>query len=157
MIPRTVICSIGNTIRGDDGVGPAIIDGIKESIGKRDDVYLIDCGVAPENFTGKIIGLMPERLVVIDVCELGKEPGHHEVIDLDRVKGQMLSTHNLPVTVFIEALRSGLPGCSITFIGIQPKRLGFLEDMSEECKCACNEISDNLISFIFSDNQFFLV
>ena len=141
-----VVCGIGNSTRGDDACGPYVV---KKLSGMDIDgkLYLIDCGVAPENFTGKIKVINPEKIVIVDAVDLGKDAGAYEKVDIDRIKGQMMSTHKLPISLFIEFLQKEV-GCSVEFIGIQPKGLGFCEDMSEECALGCDKVVEMILELI---------
>ncbi|MEA3230023.1 MAG: hydrogenase 3 maturation endopeptidase HyCI [archaeon] len=141
-----VVCGIGNQTRGDDGCGPHVIQKLMSSKDCFDnlDVHLIDCGLAPENFTGKIVALAPRKVIIVDAVDLGDEPGYFEYVDIERIKGQLISTHKLPVTLFISFLQKEA-GCDVDFIGIQPKTLGFGDEMSAECVKGCSEVVDMIL------------
>lgn len=138
-----VVCGIGNSTRGDDGCGPYVVQRLME---KGCSFHLIDCGVAPENFTGKIKSLNPSKVVIVDAVDFGADAGHYEVIGTDRIKGLLISTHRLPVSLFIEFLEKEI-GCSVEFIGIQPKELGFGYPMSSECVFGCDKIVGMILGF----------
>ncbi|MBW6461675.1 MAG: hydrogenase maturation peptidase HycI [DPANN group archaeon] len=141
-----VVCGIGNSTRGDDACGPYVVEKMSEAdVGDR--FYLIDCGVAPENFIGVIKKINPEKVIIVDAVDFEKVPGTYEVVDIDRIKGQMMSTHKLPISLFIEFIQKDI-GCEVEFIGIQPKCLGFGEDMSYECVCGCEGIVSMILESV---------
>ena len=130
---KTIICGIGSALRGDDGIGPEIIKELrKENLDGN--IRLLDCGNAPEGFLGKIEKLAPGRIIIIDAVDMGKEPGSIGRITTERIRGDRLSTHKLPLTLFLEYLKN--LGAEIVFIGVQPKSAGFGEAMSPECRGA---------------------
>ena len=139
-----VVCGIGNSTRGDDACGPYVVEKLKDRDSR---LSLIDCGLAPENFTGKIKALNPRMIVIVDAADLGMDAGCFEKIDIEKIKGQLMSTHKLPVSLFIEFLQKET-GCDVEFIGIQPKGLGFCEDMSEECVLGCDRIVEMILGLI---------
>ncbi len=141
-----VVCGIGNSTRGDDACGPYVVEMLKEKgLGNR--LHLIDCGLAPENFTGKIKALNPGKIIIADAVDFGEDAGYFEKIDIEKIKGQLMSTHKLPVSLFIEFLQKET-GCAVEFIGIQPKGLGFCEDMSEECVKGCDKVVEMILELV---------
>jgi hydrogenase maturation protease len=65
-----------------------------------------------------------------------EKPGTVKRIDVDRIKGQIFSTHKIPTFLFIQYLKKNLPGSEIILLGIQPKQAGFNAEMSKECEGA---------------------
>jgi len=139
-----VVCGIGNSTRGDDACGPYVVEMLKN---KDSRLSLIDCGLAPENFTGKIKHINPRMIVIVDAADLGRDAGCFEKIDIEKIKGQLMSTHKLPVSLFIEFLQKEI-GCDVEFIGIQPKGLGFCEDMSDECVIGCEKVVEIILEMV---------
>lgn len=131
---RTVVCGVGNRMRGDDAVGPLVVDELVKSLKMRD-VLLLDCGSAPENFTGKIEAFNPDKIVIIDAVDMGKRPGAVRIVEQDKIGGLRLSTHQMPLKMFIEYLMRRV-NAEIVFVGVQPRDVGFDRKMSIECKKA---------------------
>jgi len=144
---RIVICGIGNRARGDDGVGPVVIEELnKTDFGEN--IMLIDCETAPENFTGMINKFRPKRIVIIDAVDMEEKPGTIKTIDTEKIKGQFFSTHKIPVFLFIQYLKKNLPKSEIIFLGIQPKDAGFNKEISKECMEAVAEIKNMVLKII---------
>ncbi len=116
-------------MRGDDAIGPMIIDALK---GKTDAV-LMDCGEAPESYLGKIEKIHPEKIIIADAVQMDKPPGTVETIDINEIKGVVMSSHNMPMTLFFEYLQTRVKN-ELLFIGIQPKSTEFNQPLSGECK-----------------------
>ena len=51
---KLIILGIGNELKCDDGIGPFIINRLKQSDIESDILLLINAETVPENFTGKI-------------------------------------------------------------------------------------------------------
>jgi hydrogenase 3 maturation protease len=131
---KVAVCGIGNRIRGDDGVGPEVIRSLRDDI-KDQDVLLLDCESSPENFLGELQRFGPEKVILIDAVELGKPPGTIDLVDIGTIKKQAMSTHKLPLNLFIDYLQARMR-FKLLFIGIQPKQVGLNLQMSEECSQA---------------------
>jgi hydrogenase 3 maturation protease len=135
---RTVVCGIGNRMRGDDAAGPMVIDELKKT--PTGDVLLIDCGHSPEGFIKRILDFRPERLILVDTVDLKEKPGTFRRIGTGSIKKQALSTHKLPLTLMVNYLRSKTD-FELVFLGVQPRHTGFDKPVSSECKRAVKDVS----------------
>ena len=88
---------IGNTLRADDGFGPALIDRLKEKM----KAVCINAGSAPENFTGKIVKEKPNTIIIVDALHLGLSPGEYKILKKDDIAKSGFSTHNISPHMFI--------------------------------------------------------
>lgn len=134
---KIVIVGIGNTLRADDGFGPALIEKIKGEVG----AVCLDAGSAPENYTGKIIKEHPETILIVDALHLGKKPGEYEIIKKADIARSGLSTHDISPNMFIEYLENQT-NADIYMLGVQPKSVSFGEQMSDEVKQSLEAISE---------------
>ena len=130
---KILILGVGNALKQDDGLGPALIGKLKAVSGKQK-AELIDAGTAPENFTGKIKQIAPEKLVIIDAINFGGEPGSIKTFKAKDIAVQSLSTHNVSLKTFVNYLKTDLPDMVVEIIGVQPKQTGFGEGLSPEVK-----------------------
>ena len=64
---KVVIVGIGNTMKGDDGFGPALVERLSPKV----KAVCIDAGSAPENYTGKIVKEKPDTILIVDALHLG--------------------------------------------------------------------------------------
>jgi hydrogenase 3 maturation protease len=120
-----ILMGIGNTLRGDDGIGSIIARNFKDR-----HWLSLDCGVAPENFTSLIKKNRPNLTVLIDVVEMDLEPGEFRIISPNKINTMHLTTHNIPLsflTSYLEKLTR-----EIIFIGIQPKIIDYSASISPE-------------------------
>ncbi|MCK4240788.1 MAG: hydrogenase maturation peptidase HycI [Candidatus Atribacteria bacterium] len=124
---------IGNTLRGDDGIGSIIAKNFKDN-----DWLSLDCGVAPENFTSVIKKNKPHLVVLIDVVEMDLKPGEFRIIDPEKISIMHLTTHSIPLSFLISYLENFTP--EVIFIGIQPKLIYYSTSISPEIFKSSEEI-----------------
>ena len=137
---KTLVCGIGNRLRGDDGIGPVTVEYLMKEIEDKN-IEFLSCESSPENFLGVIERMRPEKLIIIDAVDFGKPPGTVEKIDIHTVKKFVSFTHKMPITLFLNYLRKKI-NFRIVFIGVQPKHLSFGKYMSSECKRAVKKIKE---------------
>ena len=169
---KLLILGIGNDIRGDDGLGPYIINqlyDLKECLLENDDcsetnlyefidldklnnlknstnfknLVLINAGSVPENFTGTIKKENPSHILIIDASLTGKNPGDMSVVLKENIVNLSVSTHSMSLSYLIKYLETDSE-FNILFIGIEPKVMDLSFDLSDSVKNA----SDNLINII---------
>jgi hydrogenase maturation protease len=74
-VPRggTLVLALGNPLRGDDGIGPAVLEALSAEKNLPPDVTLLDGGTA-----GLETALLLEgyrRVIIVDAAEMGRAPG----------------------------------------------------------------------------------
>jgi len=129
--------SIGNPIKSDDNIGNIILDKINV-----ENVTKIKGGVTPENFISKLKDF--DEITILDALDFGGEIGEVKVFKPDEINDVLLSTHSIP----LDMLEKFLPKSKIKIIGIQPKNIGFGEELSEELKERIEEIVEIVILFL---------
>ena len=135
MNPKAVIVGVGNRLRGDDAVGCLALDELGSLTAPRslDGVDLIDAGTVPENQIEPIARLSPDRILFIDACDFGGEPGEIRLFkgeETDRLAGGLVSTHTLPLNL-IAGLLSQKAKAKVSLLGVQPANLEFNTGLSE--------------------------
>lgn len=98
---RVVILGVGNSLRGDDGFGPLVA----ARLAGRLSCPVLDCGSVPENFTGKVLALWPDVVVVLDAAELGASPGELRLVPGADAAGSGFSTHAAGLDAFFGYLK----------------------------------------------------
>ncbi len=147
---KRIIIGVGNTLRKDDGIGPYIIKKLKR---KNLNCLLIDAGETPENYIETILQHKPEELIIIDATDFGAEPGEWKIFserDLKKEKISTLSSHSLPLSLWIALLKKEIPSLKIQLIGIQPADIGLGDTISEILK----EKSKEIINFLLYNKKF---
>src|SRR3989338_8110872 len=87
---KTVILTVGNSLKGDDGFGPALASRIKDRIPS-----VIDGGITPENHVSSIIREAPDTILVIDSADFKGASGEMRLFGIEEMGGLgYFSTHN---------------------------------------------------------------
>lgn len=126
---KSAIVAIGNILRGDDGLGPKLIEMLKS---KQVRASLFDCGTAPENYIFPILSTACDTVVLIDAADMGTAPGDAQVFDLDRIANVSFSTHNPSPRLFTDLLKTGKDNLNIFVVSVQPKTTKLGEALSAE-------------------------
>jgi len=129
-----VLLGVGNQGRGDDYIGSYIVSKLKTQ-------NKIDCGSVPENFTGKIRKINPEKILIIDAVDFGGEPGQTMLAEAEKAEGMTLSTHSLPLSLLCKML----PDSKIYILGIQPENF---QAMTEKIKASGDKVAEKLNSLL---------
>src|SRR5271157_5475175 len=116
---RTLILGIGNPLRGDDGLGPALIKRLQGKGG----AVMIDAGDAPENHLFAIAKANPQAIVILDTARLGSQPGQVALVEVDDLVMSEATTHNAPLALFTKSLRS-LTSADLFILAVEPEDLG---------------------------------
>ena len=123
---KVLIVGIGNRLRGDDGVGPEIINRLNNPLPH---LLLFDVGEAPENYLGKIVKQKPDTIVLIDAVDLGSSPGTIKIIEGDDIRDESLSTHNSSLNLVANYLQKET-SADVFLLGIQPETTEFGREIS---------------------------
>jgi hydrogenase 3 maturation protease len=160
---HTLIITVGNCFRADDGVGPYIASGLRQSA----KLSVIDAGSTPENIIDEVTKLFAQhpalfdrpvrasaqhpalpdrpvrasvrRIIFIDAADFGGAPGESRLIDSEHIPEPSLSTHRVPLPVISRILYEDTQA-KVYFIGIQPKSVEHKAELSEEVKSAADAL-----------------
>lgn len=130
------VIGLGNVLRGDDGIGPMVIEQLEE-LGDES-IQLIDAGADPFTLLEHLIESDP--LLIIDCAEMGMLPGSTHLFSIYDAKfresANSISLHGFSFAdVYRMAAEIGvLAPCKI--IGVQPKNIGFCDKLSDEVKAS---------------------
>jgi hydrogenase 3 maturation protease len=123
-----VVLGVGNSLRGDDGVGPVVAEIIVAL--KLSEVIAYNCGTTPENFTGVVRRAWPELLVIVDAAEMGLPAGSVRRIPVGRIHDTAIGTHMLALSHLVRFLVDVVD--QVVVVGVQPACLWDGEGLSEE-------------------------
>lgn len=135
------IAGIGNIMRGDDGLGPKLIELLKA---RGTNAGLFDCGTAPENYIFPMLRSACDTLILVDAADLGLKPGETSVLDVENISNISFSTHSPSPRLFIDLLKMGKEDLNIFVITMQPKTTALGAPISEEIHVALGALAETL-------------
>lgn len=124
---KTVVVGIGNTLRGDDGLGPRLAERLRA----RHPACCINAEGGLENHLGAIVQLAPRTIVLADATELGERPGSWRVLPGDSIQGAGLSTHDASIELAVEYLHAATEA-RIWLLAVQPATTALGAELSAE-------------------------
>ncbi len=142
---RVVIVGVGNPIRGDDAVGPRVIELLEKTPIK--DVLPLNTESVPEAFTGKIEQFNPTHVLMVDAANFKGDPGETKLITASQIGGTAVSTHSLPLNIFISYIEKSL-GIDVLLLGIQPISIGLGYPMTEPLEAAAVSVANTLYQIL---------
>ncbi len=132
---KTVFVGIGNNLRGDDGIGPLIIERLRQLMSRP----CIDAGSVPENSFGPIAKENPDTVVIIDAVQLFLKPGAYRLLSAEEVLETGFSTHTLSPSVFMQYLKEAT-NAEVYLLGIQPMSTELGSGVSAQLEESVNKI-----------------
>lgn len=126
---QDIILTVGNPLREDDGVGYYIYNGLIRKSSLRAKVFHTDQN--PSMGINLVEQHKSKRLLYIDAADFAGHPGEIRLITSNEVGDTFLSTHEIPISVIGEGIRSEY-GCEVYYVGIQVKSLGYGSFISRE-------------------------
>ena len=137
---------IGNTLKADDGVGPATCSLLKEVFPNS----VIDTGMVPENYIQVIIKKNPKVILIIDAIDFDAPLGTIKVFETAELSTGGITTHTLSPRLLSDMIAKSIPA-KIYFVGIQPKSMMIGHPMSQEVDSAKKELLE-IFKHLFSFN-----
>jgi coenzyme F420 hydrogenase subunit delta len=124
---KTLVLGVGNTLCGDDGFGPAVVEYIESHCRVPSDAAVLDVGTGVREILFNLIlsEVRPQRIIIADAMECGREPGevfNVSIEDVPKVKAHDFSVHMLPTTNMLKELRD-MCHLEVVVIAAQPKSI----------------------------------
>ncbi len=132
---------IGNELKCDDGVGPFIINELKDL--EDSNLIIIDGQTVPENFTGKIRKEQPSHVILVDACLIGCKPGEFNIVDKDEFVNIGISTHSMSLSYFVKYLERD-NDFNIIFVGVEPESMDYSDKPTQIVQEGAYEFIDIL-------------
>ena len=129
------VIGLGNILRGDDGIGPVIIQQLEES---KNSLLIQLCDAGSDAFTILDQLLESEPVVIIDCARMGKKPGTVQKILVKNIKNLPvnlgMSLHGYSLTEVWQIARSMGVDNDLSVIGVEPDSVQFNSGLSEVVK-----------------------
>lgn len=139
---RVLLLAIGNTMRGDDGAGPRLLERLKAEA--KGDLLGIDAGPAPERHFGEIEDLKPESIVLLDAVDWGGEPGEAAFFEEESLPSRACTTHDVSLKLVMRYLRLQT-GARVGLLGIQPAQTALGAKMTPAVEKTARWLADCLL------------
>lgn len=135
------VIGIGNALRGDDAIGPVIIEKLLNDHNEIPALF-IDAGA--DAFTVLQHLMEPDPILLIDCARMGKKPGEIALFNVDeasiKMASNMVSLHGFSFSAMYNMAKEMGPVASCKIIGIEPKEIQFDTSLSEEVKMSIPKI-----------------
>ncbi|MCP4721728.1 MAG: hydrogenase maturation protease [Desulfobacteraceae bacterium] len=151
-----LVFGCGNTLFGNDGFGPEVVDYLTENYTLPDSVLIIDAGTGIRDFIFDLllVDQKPELVIVIDAVTMeGRKQGEVFEIDLDSVPKEKLSDfslHQSPSSNLLSQLKDR--GIAVEIIAMHTKSIpneinpGLCPKAQKAIKVASEKIIEKLKS-----------
>ena len=143
----TLIVGLGNPLRGDDGIGPRVIEEVTRR-GLPEGVSSLDGGTGGFDLLNVLEGW--ERVVIVDAADVGREPGQFVRFTPEQARFvETTGSHSLhhaglgEVLALANALGQALP--EMTILGVQPAGVGWGEGLSPAVEAALPALTDAVL------------
>ena len=125
--PRLLILGIGENRMGDDGIGPYICFKLSMDF-DNEKIKVVNGGITPEERMDEVVEFQPNLIIVIDAIDDGKPKGSVNLYDHEQMLNYLpISSHSLPLPIFMSRLVDQIPGVTIKLLGICPFSMCFLD------------------------------
>jgi len=145
-----LVLGLGNPLRGDDGVGPRIVEEL-ERRELPEDVTAMDVGTAGLDLLHLLEGC--DRAIVVDAADVGLKPGQFVRFTPDEARlaqnSDGLSFHQVGLSGVLSlanALEHALP--EIVIFGVQPTEIDWKEGLSPAVEATIPKLIEVLIEEI---------
>ncbi|MCK5520932.1 MAG: hydrogenase maturation protease [Candidatus Marinimicrobia bacterium] len=130
------IVGIGNILRGDDGIGPTLIEKFQQDKETSNEHEYID--IAGDAFALLDILAAEGPKLIIDCCEMNEKPGTVKIFDIDgstlEQHDSMLSLHSMGFSDVYKLALLLNPNPNCRLIAVQPESLEFNGKLSKVLK-----------------------
>ena len=137
--PGAALVGIGNRLRGDDGLGPALADRVRG----RAPWAVWDVGETPENALGRLITSRPAAVLLLDAVRWGAAPGAVCFFPCEEIPWGGVSTHALSLRLFADLL-SSQTGCPVALLGLEPASTGLAAPLSAAVAESLDGVAEHL-------------
>lgn len=132
--PATLVLGLGNRLRGDDGIGPAVIEALRP---ESEGLTLIES--SGNDLLEWLSSEAFDRAIVVDAADLGQAPGAWARLTpahLSADSAQAL-THGLDLAQSLELAEAlGWQHPAISIYAVQPAAVGWTTELSRQAAAA---------------------
>lgn len=134
-LQQSLLITLGNRLRSDDGVGPYLAERLSRVPGVR----IENAGDRPERAIDYVHKYRPRHVVFLDAADFGGAPGTLRRIDRSEIVKRSLSTHRLPLSALIDWIEQE-SDAHCDCLGIQAATMQLGEELSSAVEKTAGEI-----------------
>lgn len=148
--PQTLILALGNPLRGDDGVGEAVLQCLRQ-VELPSHVALLDGGTP--GLETVLLLKDYQYAIIVDAAEIGLDPGSWRYFSPDEVvltgAGMQSTLHyaGLAEALTLGAALEMLPE-KVTIYGIQPRAIGWSPGLSAPVQEAVPQVCASILCLL---------
>ncbi len=143
---KIAILGVGNEFNGDDAAGVQIVRIIKEMLNERPSLLILDCGLAPQNFSGPLRKFQPEQIIIIDAADMDLQPGQLALLQPEQIDGLSCSTHTFPLSM-VSAYLQQENNCPVHLLGIQIEAVEPFSPISKAVEHTVQQLTAEFIQY----------
>jgi hydrogenase maturation protease len=139
------VIGLGNPLRGDDGLGPAVLAALRPSA-RRSGVTLVESG--GHDLAEWLVSEAFDRILVIDAADLGREAGTWVCLPPQNLRSGACPgtmgrlTHGLGLVESLELVAAlGVRRAPIVIYAVQPTAVGWGPGLSREVRRAVEAVA----------------
>ncbi len=143
---KILIAGLGDKLRGDDGLGPLVIEKLKNE--------KLPENVEVEDFGSGVFALLNkieqyEKIIVVDAIKREGNPGEVYNFELsDLKKGKLTNIHETKIDKIVLVAKELGVETKILIVGCEPKSMEYEVGLSKEVEKAIPEIIDLIVASI---------
>jgi len=146
---KVAVIGVGNTGRGDDGVGVLAAAALKKKLGQkgRSRLKVLLGHETPESLTGEIRRFRPGLVLILDAAVSRRKAGSIFLLDKKDMAVEDISSHRMPLALLVGYLEESI-GCRVLVLGIEPRSCREGAPLSAAVKKAAEMLSFQLAAML---------
>ncbi len=144
---KLAILGVGNEFNGDDAAGVQFARIIQNHLKNRRNLLILDCGLAPQNFTSPLRKFEPDKIILVDAADMGLEPGQLAILQPEQIDGLSCSTHTFPLSMIAKYMEQE-NNCPVHLLGIQIASVEPFSPISDAVTHAVQQLSEDFLQYL---------
>lgn len=140
---KIVVVGVGNPLNSDKWIGCYASRMLEKDL--EDIQFIVSSN--PKKHIKEITAPDPEYIFVLSALDIEKKPGEIRVLDTRVIQDPISKYYNKDLTLFLKELKKDTKAI-IRIIGIQPKKIDYGKEISEEVKKSIPKIKKKLKEFL---------
>ena len=143
LLGRVTVVGVGDGTRGDDGVGPMVVDLLMA----RGVAHVINAASSPELETWRIRQAKPDTVLFVDAVDFGGSPGDVALLESNQLRSSGFDTHRAPLRLTMEYLEAEL-GSKCCLLALQPADVRQGAGMGREVRESAERVAEMIAELL---------